>query len=478
MLQPNPLNTLVILIKPWQEASQEAYLIREQVFIQEQGVPKDMELDEFDLAAKHALAYEGPLCVGTGRLVHLDNHHAQIGRMAVLSAFRNQGIGKAILNHLIALAQAEGVLRLVLHSQVSVIPFYAKLALISISAFAFLYTIYIGQRIILPIVYATIIAILLNPVVNLFLKIRINKVVAITIAVMFAIILTLGLLYFISIQVSLFSETYPVLKEKYNASSLHLINWISQNFNIEVYKINDWIKETENSAIRNMGGSIGQTLSTINGFLIVVVLLPVYLFMILFYKPLLLEFIHRLFKSTYQKEVLEVLNNSKRIIQSYLVGLLLEAVIIATLNSVGLLILGIDYAVILGVTGALLNVIPYIGGVIAIALPMIMAFVTKDATSAILVLGVYVLIQFIDNHFIIPSIVASKVKINALVSVIVVIVGGALCGIPGMFLSIPVTAIIKVVCDHVESLKPWGYLLGNIVPTKILKLNFPKINIK
>ena len=358
------------------------------------------------------------------------------------------------------------------------IPFYAKLALISISAFAFLYTIYIGQRIILPIVYATIIAILLNPVVNLFLKIRINKVVAITMTVMFAIILTLGLLYFISIQVSLFSKTYPVLKEKYNASSLHLINWISQNFNIEVYKINDWIKETENSAIRNMGGSIGQTLSTINGFLIVVVLLPVYLFMILFYKPLLLEFIHRLFKSSYQKEVLEVLNNSKRIIQSYLVGLLLEAVIIATLNSVGLLILGIDYAVILGVTGALLNVIPYIGGVIAIALPMIMAFVTKSATSAILVFGVYVIIQFIDNHFIIPSIVDSKVKINALVSVIVVIVGGALCGVPGMFLSIPVTAIIKVICDHIESLMPWGYLLGNIVPTKILKLNFPKINIK
>ena len=127
MLQPNPLNTLVILIKPWQEASQEAYLIREQVFIQEQGVPEYMELDELDPTSKHALAYEGPLCVGTGRLVHLDNHHAQIGRMAVLSTFRHRGIGKAILNHLIALAQTEGVLTLTLHAQVSAIPFYAKL---------------------------------------------------------------------------------------------------------------------------------------------------------------------------------------------------------------------------------------------------------------------------------------------------------------------------------------------------------------
>jgi predicted GNAT family N-acyltransferase len=96
------------------------------VFIQEQGVPEDMELDEHDPSAKHALAYQDDLCVGTGRLVRLDSHYAQIGRMAVLSAFRNQGIGKEILSCLIALAKAEGVLILMLHSQVSAIPFYAK----------------------------------------------------------------------------------------------------------------------------------------------------------------------------------------------------------------------------------------------------------------------------------------------------------------------------------------------------------------
>ena len=131
MLAPNPINALEILIKPWQEASQDAYLIREKVFIEEQGVPEDMELDDFDPTSKHALAYEGRLCVGTGRLVHLNSHHAQIGRMAVLSAFRNRGIGKAILSRLIALAKAEGVLTLILHSQVSAIPFYAKMGFIA-----------------------------------------------------------------------------------------------------------------------------------------------------------------------------------------------------------------------------------------------------------------------------------------------------------------------------------------------------------
>ena len=125
------MNPLDILIKPWHEASKEAFLIRQKVFIQEQGVPEDLELDGLDPTSKHALAYEDKLCVGTGRLVHLDSRRAQIGRMAVLSAFRNRGIGKAVLSRLITLARAEGVLTLMLHSQVSAIPFYAKLGFIT-----------------------------------------------------------------------------------------------------------------------------------------------------------------------------------------------------------------------------------------------------------------------------------------------------------------------------------------------------------
>jgi predicted PurR-regulated permease PerM len=125
-----------------------------------------------------------------------------------------------------------------------------------------------------------------------------------------------------------------------------------------------------------------------------------------------------------------------------------------------LLVIGIDYAILLGVLGAFLNVIPYVGGITSISLPIIIAATTKSPMHAMMVLFFYLLIQFADNHYIIPKVVASKVKLNALASVIVVLVGGALWGIPGMFLSIPLTAIIKVVFDHVEVLKPWGYLLG------------------
>lgn len=343
-------------------------------------------------------------------------------------------------------------------------PFYVKSALIFISVFAFSYVMYIGQLIIIPIVFATIIAILLNPFVNFLFRKKINKIIAILIAIILTILIAIGFLYILSSQVNMFRETYPLLKNKFHITSVRFFHWLSLKFNIQESMIHTWLGQAQTKAISNF--AVGEKLSEASQMMVVGMLLPVYLFMILYYKPLLLEFIRRLFHKEHHPAVTEVLVNSKKIIQSYLVGLFFEFVIIAILNSAGLLLLGIDYAIILGITGAILNVIPYIGGVIAIALPMIIAFVTKNSLYyPLLVFVVYVFIQFIDNHYVVPKIVASRVKINALISIIVVLIGGAIWGIPGMFLSIPLTAILKVIFDHIEPLKPMGFLLGNIVPT-------------
>ncbi|MBU3630789.1 GNAT family N-acetyltransferase [Polynucleobacter sp. AP-Melu-500A-A1] len=116
----------MILIQPWQEASKAAFAIRHKVFIEEQGVPEDLELDEFDQLAMHALAFQGSECVGTGRLVNIGGQNGLIGRMAVLPRFRNNGFGRAILKKLMDQAQEEGIVNLMLHSQVTAIPFYEK----------------------------------------------------------------------------------------------------------------------------------------------------------------------------------------------------------------------------------------------------------------------------------------------------------------------------------------------------------------
>ena len=352
------------------------------------------------------------------------------------------------------------------------IPFYAKAALIFIGLFAFIFTMSVGAHIIIPVVFATIIAILLNPLVNFLVRIKVNKIVAISIVVVFAIFAVAGVLYVVSSQISMISDTYPALKLKFNVTGSQIVQWVSGKFNIRASKINTWLTVTQTEALSSI--AVGEKLTEAGQMLMTGILLPVYLFMILYYKPLLLEFIRKLFKTEHHSAVADVLMNSKKIIQSYLVGLFFEMIIIAVLNVSGLLLLGIDYAVILGITGAILNIIPYIGGIIAIALPMSVAFITKNSiTYPILVFIVYIFIQFIDNHYIIPRIVASRVKLNALVSIIVVLIGAAIWGIPGMFLSIPLTAIVKVIFDHIENLKPWGFLLGNIVPSAT-KLSFIK----
>ncbi len=341
------------------------------------------------------------------------------------------------------------------------IPFYAKIALISISCFAFVFILHYGQNIISPIVYALILAILLNPLVNLFLK-KMSRILAITCAVLIATVFIFSIVYIIVSQLSFFSDTLPKLQVKFNEMSGQFIQWISLEFNLKVGDVNTWIIGNQKDIIRNL--AIGESISRVGQSLVTVLIMTVYLIMILYYKPLFLEFLRKLFKAEYHKTVAEVLHNSKVIVQSYLVGLLVEMIIIAVLNSIGLIVLDIDYAILLGILGAILNVIPYLGGIIGVVVFMGVALVTKTPVYMLYVMAMYSIIQLIDNNYIIPKIVASRVQINAFVSVIVVLIGGALWGLSGMFLSIPITAIIKVIFDHIDALKPWGFLLGNRLP--------------
>jgi predicted PurR-regulated permease PerM len=339
-----------------------------------------------------------------------------------------------------------------------------KISLILVGLVAFFFILYMGRGIIIPLVFALLIAILLNPLVNLLCNAKINRIIAIALSLLLTIALFVSLLSFIIWQATSFSDTFANLEGKVNDLYNQAIEWIAQTFKINAQDIRAWASDTQQKIINNGNAFIGQTINTIGGILAFVFLLPVYVFMILFYKNLLLEFIARLFPQAQHHHVVEILGETKIVIQSYLLGLLLEMVIIAVLNSMGFLLVGLQYAVLLGIIGALLNLIPYIGGLIAITLPMILAMVTKTPTDVVIVGGIYLFVQFIDNNFIVPAIVASRVRLNALVSIVVVLLGGVIWGVSGMFLAIPLTALVKVIFDRVPPLQPWGYLLGDDMP--------------
>ena len=354
------------------------------------------------------------------------------------------------------------------------LPGYAKASIFVIGLIALLAILYLAKGIIIPVVFAVIIAIVLHPVVNFFVGMRINRVIAIAITLFltFLVLGAFGLLFFS--QASRFSESWPVLIDKLTEIFNQTINWASGYFDINAHKIHEWFINAKVELINSSSAAIGKTLITVGNLVIVLFLVPVYTIMLLFYHPILIEFIHRIFSASNQSQVSQIVTQTKTVIQRYLIGLVIEAVIVATLNSVALLLLGIEYAILLGIIGALLNVIPYIGGIISVAIFMVVALVTKSPVYLIYIIVIYSIIQFMDNHYIVPKIVASKVKINALFAIIVVIAGNALWGIPGMFLSIPLLAIVKLICDHIEPLKPWGFLLGDTMPP-LIKLK-PFIN--
>jgi predicted PurR-regulated permease PerM len=352
----------------------------------------------------------------------------------------------------------------------TILPFYAKAGIFFVGLSALLTILYVAQGIIVPLIFAFVIAILLNPVVSLFIRIKINRVIAIIITLLLTVLIIVAFCILIYTQAKSFSDSWPILVNKFTLLVNQSINYISDYLNIRPRLIRAWITKSQLQLININSAFIGQTLLSVGNGLLTLILIPVYVFIILFYQPLLLEFIHRLFKEVHQNQVTEIVTQTKSVIQHYLIGLVIEALIVGTLNAIGLYIIGIDYAILLGVIGALLNVIPFLGGIISVALFMIVGLVTKSSGWFVLyILVIHAFIQLVDNNYIVPKIVASKVKINALFSIIVVLVGNALWGIPGMFLSIPLLAIVKVIFDHIETLKPWGFLLGDTMP-KMIKI--------
>lgn len=342
-------------------------------------------------------------------------------------------------------------------------PFYLKATVILFGFSLVVMVLYILADFLVPMGFAVLLAILLNPLLNILKRLKVPKVLAIALTLLAMIAFVFAVLYFLSSQMIQFGDSFPALKAKGGQIIVGIESWIQHTFGLSIQKQMQMLNEAAN----NSKGLVGQTIGNLFGLFSVLFLLPVYIFLLLFYKELILNFLYEVFSEENTHNVAEILNQTKTAIQSYIVGLLIEASIVAVLNSAALLILGVKYALLIGVLGAILNMVPYIGGIIAILLPVLIATITKDGyTTQLGIIIAYAVIQFIDNNILVPRIVSSKVQINALVSIVVVLLVGTLWGVAGMFLSIPMVAVLKIVFDRIDDLKPWGKLLGDEIPTQ------------
>ncbi|HVF97930.1 MAG TPA: AI-2E family transporter [Flavisolibacter sp.] len=350
-------------------------------------------------------------------------------------------------------------------------PFYIKLPAILLGLVLTVWILYVLGDILVPVAFSVLIAILLNP---LYARLEgiMPKVPAILLTLLLALLVVAGLFYFLSTQISVFLESLPILKSKLVTLLSQLPEWAKDKFGINIQK-----QVAALSASLNGGGGdmLKNTVGPVLTFISVVLLIPTYVFLLLYYKPLMLDFLFQIFSEKHSLRVAEILSQTKSAVQSFMQGLLLETVIVCVLNSSALLIIGVPSAIVIGVIGGILNLIPYIGGLIAIALPVLMVTISHDGFSGQLaVIAAYLVIQFFDNNILMPRVVSSKVQVNALISIVGVLLGGVLWGLSGMFLSIPLIGVLKIIFDRVEGLQPWGSLLGTEVPSEHIGLIWQK----
>ena len=327
--------------------------------------------------------------------------------------------------------------------------------------------IYLGSDILFPIVLAFIFGVLIRPI-DAFLqrKWHFPKLLSVIITVAIAVIIFAGIMLLLGFQLKEFFSDLPTLEKNMTKVIHDIADWISKTFDISNVKQEKIVKENFMK-----GGNMFsmESFGSITGALVNFILVPLYLFLFLFYRELLLGFLMKLVPAKSTEKMQIIVNDIKVIIRMYILGLLLEIAVVAALTTLGLWLIGVKYALFLGLLVALLNLIPYVGILVANALSCLISLSNNpDIQQSVLgVIAVIGAVQLIDNNILLPRIVGSKVRINALASIICVIVGGSLAGVPGMFLAIPVTAIIKVVFDAVPNLEPYGYILGDEMPKAI-----------
>jgi len=342
-------------------------------------------------------------------------------------------------------------------------PFYIRATVILFGLVLVSFALANLRGILIPFSFAVFLAVLLNPLMERLLRWKVPRIAAIAVSLIVAILVIGGIWYFLANQMMQFTDQLPLLEKKGSELLTRTQNYLMQHWNIPLAKTDAYLAEAR-KAIKPL---LGQLLGSMAGTMGSVFLLPIYTFLLLYYKNLILNFLYEIFAEQNAEEVSTVLRQVRGAIQSYMYGLLIEAAIVATLNTIALLILGVQYAVLMGVLGALLNVLPFFGGILAAALPIMVATITKEGYNTQIGIAIsYIIIQFTDNHFLIPYIVSAKVRINALLSVVAVLLGGAVWGLAGMFLSIPFIGVLKIIFDRIPEMRPWGWVLGDKVEVR------------
>jgi putative permease len=340
-------------------------------------------------------------------------------------------------------------------------PFYERLSLVLIGLIALGFLVVQAKNVLDPLIFGFLFAILLLPVCGFLERmIRLPRSIASLMSILLLVAFVGGILYLVGTQISKLTSDWPMLKKQVSQSINDVSGWIEGTFHINLEKQKDYVDNTAKKIMASGTAVVGTTFGAVSSLMLFYVFIMIFTFFILFYRRLLFKFVLQVFNKEDEPVVHDIVENIQSILRQYIMGLLIEMVVVATVACTAFWIIGIKYAALLGIIVGLFNIIPYLGIFTALLLSVLITFATGAVTDAFWVGASVLSIHAVDANLLLPTIVGSKVRLNALITFLGIIAGEMIWGLSGMFLSIPMIAIFKIIFDRIESLKPWGYLLG------------------
>lgn len=326
------------------------------------------------------------------------------------------------------------------------------------------YAMITAKSILVPFLFAIFLSILLTPVANWMEKYRLPRVVSSLFAIILGVLVIFGVGFFFYTQMTAFvndADTLTLrLEELLTSLDGFLSSWFSIEGEINLERVGLELLDYVQANITSLSRGLSSAASVITN----VFLVPVFIFLILLFRSQLKNFVMMSFggdSDTTNRRVKVIIIKIRVLIQSYITGVLIVIVILSFLNSIMLSIIGVDHAIFFGVFAAMLNIIPFVGPLLGSILPIVYALITMDSLiyPLIIMIGFYV-IQLFEGNLFTPTIVGSQVSMNALATLLLLFIGGQIWGLSGMILFIPIGAIMKIIFDEVESLQPFGYVMG------------------
>lgn len=318
-----------------------------------------------------------------------------------------------------------------------------------------------GKPFLVPLTFAALLAMLMHPVCVWFQQKGVNKALSTVFCLLLLISFFAVLFSFVTWQVSDLTKDASDVESRIIQMYEEIQIYIRDTFGVSMSKQKEVVEEQQKSVSGSLSGLITGIVGGLGGLLTNIIIIIVYIFLFLYYRSHIKRFIIRVVPDRDESRAEQIVNRSQGVAQKYLTGLFYMIVILWIMYGIGFSIVGVKNAIFFAILCGVLEIIPFVGNVIGTSITVIMVLIQGGGVTMVLgVLGVYGFIQFVQTYLLEPLVVGAEVNINPLATIIGLIAGEFIWGFPGMVVAIPLMGIVKIICDHIEPLRPFGELIG------------------